>query len=153
MRAINGVVAFFLCGVVLTAWGGDKEDVAAAMNMWKENLAVGTAENPGKILSLYAKDAVLWGTISSTRRDTPEAIKDYFVNAYKKLPKLTVTFKDPYIRVYGKTAINTGYYTFSFVKEGETKMLPARYSFAYVKRGGKWSIVDHHSSGMPEPPK
>ena len=37
------------------------------------------------------------------------------------------------IRVYGDTAVNTGYYTFSYTKDGETKSIPARYSFTYVK--------------------
>ena len=146
------ILSIVLLGITGPAWAGDKEDVAAAMNMWKQDLAAGTPENPGKILSLYAKDGVLWGTISPTRRDTPEAIRDYFVNAYKKLPKLTVTFQDPYIRVYGNTAINTGYYTFSFMKDGKPTTLPARYSFVYVKQGGKWLIADHHSSAMPAPP-
>jgi uncharacterized protein (TIGR02246 family) len=146
------ILSLVLLGMTPTAWAGDKEDVAAAMNMWKETLAAGTTENPGKILSLYAKDGVLWGTISPTRRDNPEAIRAYFVNAYKALPKLTVTFQDPYIRIYGNTAINTGYYTFSFMKDGKPTTLPARYSFTYVKQGGKWSIVDHHSSAMPAPP-
>jgi hypothetical protein len=44
-------------------------------------------------------------------------------------------------------------YTFSYVKDGETKSLPARYSFTYVKRGEAWLIVDHHSSAMPSAPK
>jgi hypothetical protein len=57
------------------------------------------------------------------------------------------------IRVYGDTAVNTGYYTFSYVKDGETKSLPARYSFTYVKNGPQWLIVDHHSSAMPAVPK
>jgi hypothetical protein len=47
------------------------------------------------------------------------------------------------------TPVNTGYYTFSYVKDGETKSLPARYSFTYVKRGEAWLIVDHHSSAIP----
>ena len=51
--------------------------------------------------------------------------------------------------MYGNTAVNTGYYTFSYAKDGETKSLPARYSFTYVKNGERWRIVDHHSSAMP----
>jgi hypothetical protein len=39
------------------------------------------------------------------------------------------------IRVYGNAAVNTGYNTVSYVKDGETKSLPARYSFTYVKNG------------------
>lgn len=73
--------------------------------------------------------------------------------AFKVLPSLKVAFGDQVIRVYNDTAVNTGYYTFSFVKDGETKSLPARYSFTYVKRGDDWLIVDHHSSAMPSAPK
>ena len=152
-RAICVAAALWLCGTLATAQAGDKEDVLAAMEAWKENLAVGTTDDPSKILSLYAKDGILWGTISSKLRDNPALIKDYFVNAYKKLPKLTVEFIDPHVRVYGDTAINTGYYTFSYEKDGEMKSLPARYSFSLVKRDGKWLLVDHHSSGMPAPVK
>ena len=147
------VAAVLLCGIALPVWADDKEDVAAAMNMWRDYLAKGTTEDPGEILSLYAEDGVLWGTISSKRRDDPAAIRDYFVNAYKALPNLSVTFEDPYIRVYGDTAVNTGYYTFSYEKDGAMQSLPARYSFALVKRDGDWQIVDHHSSAMPQQPK
>ena len=147
------VAAVLLCGIALPVWADDKEDVAAAMDMWRDYLAKGTTEDPGEILSLYAEDGVLWGTISSKRRDDPAAIRDYFVNAYKALPNLAVTFEDPYIRVYGDTAVNTGYYTFSYEKDGAMQSLPARYSFALVKRDGDWQIVDHHSSAMPQQPK
>lgn len=147
---ICGIFSLLLICSITSVRAGDTEDVAAAMNMWKDNLAVGTAEDTSKILSLYAEDGILWGTISPKLRDTPEMITDYFVNAYQKLPKLTVVFKDPHIRVFGDTALNTGYYTFTYEKDGQMVTLPARYSFAYAKRDGKWLIVDHHSSGMPK---
>ncbi len=73
------------------------------------------------------------------------------MKAFVALPSHKVTFKDPFIRVYGSTAINTGYYTFSWVNEGQSKNLPARYSFTYVKRDGRWMIVDQHSSAVPDP--
>ncbi|HSD60279.1 MAG TPA: DUF4440 domain-containing protein, partial [Burkholderiales bacterium] len=110
-------------------------------------------DNPDVIVVLYDQEAVLWGTLSPKVRNTPELIRDYFVAAYKALPGHKVSFGEQLIRVYGDTAINTGYYTVSFVKDGETKLIPARYSFTYVKRGDKWLIVDHHSSAMPPPPK
>src|SRR5262249_37430599 len=69
------------------------------------------------------------------------------------LPKATVKFGDQLIRVYGNTAVNSGYYTFSYTKDGETKSIPARYSLTYVKDGNDWKIVDHHSSAVPAPPK
>jgi Domain of unknown function (DUF4440) len=54
---------------------------------------------------------------------------------------------------YGDTAVNTGYYTFAYLKDGEMKNFPARYSFTYVRNGDRWLIVDHHSSAVPSPPK
>jgi hypothetical protein len=96
---------------------------------------------------------VLWGTLSPTLRADRAALRDYFVGAFKALPKLKVTFGDQLIRVYGSTAINTGSYTFSFMRDGEPKTLPARYSFTLVKEGENWMIVDHHSSAMPSPPR
>jgi hypothetical protein len=45
-------------------------------------------------------------------------VKAYFVGAFQALPKATVKFGDQLIRVYGDTAVNTGYYTFSYTKDG-----------------------------------
>jgi hypothetical protein len=60
-------------------------------------------------VALYSKDAVLWGTLSSTVRSDPAGLKAYFVGAFQALPKLTVKFGEQFIRVYGDTAVNTGY--------------------------------------------
>jgi hypothetical protein len=122
---------------VQTASAGPQEDVAAAGQKWATVFA---ENNPDTMLPLYAKDAVLWGTLSPTIRSDPAAVKAYFVGAFQALPKATVKFGDQLIRVYGNTAVNSGYYTFSYTKDGETKSIPARYSFAYVKDGNDWKI-------------
>ena len=146
---LTGLIAsqFLMGGFALA---GPKEDVAAASMKWAGALG---ENDPDRVLPFYAKDAVLWGTISPTVRSNPAALREYFVNAFKALPGLKVAFGEQLIRVYGGTAVNTGYYTFSFVRDGESKTLPARYSFTYVKQGENWMIVDHHSSAMPQPPK
>src|SRR6266571_4846796 len=79
-------------GHASTAWAGDKEDVAAAAAKWA---AAFSAETPDRILALYDREAVLWGTLSPKRRDNPEAIRDYMVSAFKALP-------DRYSFVYAK---------------------------------------------------
>lgn len=134
------------------AFADDKADVTAAMGAWKDSLAAACGGGGvSKILPLYAEDGVLWGTISPTIRDERAELEDYFVNACQKLPKLTVEFNEPLIRVYGgDTAINSGVYTFTYNKDGQPTKLPARYSFTLVKRDAKWLIVDHHSSAMPK---
>jgi hypothetical protein len=148
---ISGILLVLSTGLsVQTATACPRDSVAAAMGKWVTVLA---ENNPDTILALYAKDAVLWGTLSPTVRSDPAALKEYFVGAFKALPKLTVKFGDQLIRVYGDTAVNTGYYTFSYTKDGETRSLPARYSITFVKDGNDCKIVDHHSSAMPSPPR
>ena len=152
LKAIRAGLALnvVLLSLATAASAGPREDVAAAAATWATALG---EDDPDKVLPLYSDDAVFWGTLSPTLRADRAALRDYFVAAFKVLPGLKVTFGDQMIRVYGTTAVNTGYYTFSYVKEGETKSLPARYSFTYVKNGDNWLIVDHHSSAMPPPPK
>jgi uncharacterized protein (TIGR02246 family) len=140
------MLTLILLSLAPAASAGPKEDVATASSSWAT--ALGT-DDPDKVLPFYSEDAVLWGTLSPTVRASRAALNDYFIGAFKVLPGLKVSFGDQLIRVYGRTAVNTGYYTFSYVKDGETKSVPARYSFTYVKSGDRWLIVDHHSSAMP----
>ncbi len=143
---LSVVLLLVVLGIAGAVWAGPKEEVAAATAQWATMFV---DENPDRILTLYAPDAVLWGTLSPTVRQGPAALREYFVAAFKVLPGHQVSFGEQLIRVYGKTAINSGYYTFSYVKDGETKSIPARYSFVYVKTDRGWLIVDHHSSAMP----
>jgi uncharacterized protein (TIGR02246 family) len=135
-------------GLVLApaAMAGPKEDVAAATAKWAQ---VFEQQNADKIATLYTKDGALWGTLSPTLRSGPEAIRAYFIGAFGAFPQVKVSFGDQLIRVYGDTAINTGYYTISYTTDGVVKSIPARYSFTFVKEGEEWLIADHHSSQVP----
>ena len=149
-KSAGFALSIVLLSPVTVASAGPKEDVAAATSTWA--VALGE-DDPDKVLPLYSDDAVFWGTLSPTVRADRAALRDYFVTAFKVFPGLKVAFGNQLIRVYGGTAVNTGYYTFSYVQNGEAKTLPARYSFTYVQSGDRWLIVDHHSSAMPSAPK
>jgi len=125
-----------------------KAEVMAATLAWEQAF---DGDDPEKVTTLYSDDAVLWGTLSPSARSGQDSLREYFVSAFKALPSRKIVFGYQLIRVYGNAAVNTGYYTFSWVKDGETKHLSARYSFTYVKSGERWLIVDHHSSAMPSP--
>jgi uncharacterized protein (TIGR02246 family) len=148
----SAAVSVLGCALFITslAAADPKDDVGAATMKWAQTLG---QNDPDKVVALYASDGVLWGTLSPTVRADRAALRDYFVTAFRVLPNLKVTFGQQLIRVYGQTAVNTGYYTFSYLKDGETKTLPARYSFTFVKNGDSWMVVDHHSSAMPAPPR
>jgi hypothetical protein len=94
----------------------------AALPNWARALG---EDGPDKVLPLYSEDAVLWGTLSSTVRADRAALRDYVVTAFKVLPSLKVTFGDQLIRIYDATAVNTRYYTFSYVSDGEPGPCPS----------------------------
>jgi uncharacterized protein (TIGR02246 family) len=126
--------------------GRDRQIIAEAMRDWENAFC---SETPESILALYADDACLWGTLSPVQRTDRESVRDYFDQAFIYQNR-KVVFNDVYIRCYGDTAVSSGSYTFSFLKEGETLTIPSRFSFAYVRHDGRWLIVEHHSSLMPE---
>ena len=92
-----------------------REGVMAAAAAWR---AAYDSRDPARITSQYAPDAVLWGTTAKTVAATPAAIADYFKSAASR-PNARVVFGEQHIRVYGEVAANTGYYTFSDVRDGK----------------------------------
>lgn len=142
-------LAFLLLAATPTS-ADDKANVEAAVEAWGKSVADGCKSDPHKITNLYAKDGVLWGTLSPSLRSDAAGIQSYFEEACSKLPKLTVAFKDHLVRVYGDTAVDSGTYVFSFEKDGAKAELPARYTFVLVRDGNSWKIVNHHSSAMPK---
>jgi uncharacterized protein (TIGR02246 family) len=143
MSRTTCAITIILAAFVTPVWAGPKEDILAATAKWADAIAT---NDPDAVSALYADDT--WGTLSPTLRSDHGAIRAYFVSAFAALPRLKVTFGG----VHDNTAVNTGYYTFAYVKDGEAKTLPARYSFTYVKDGTNWRIEDHHSSAVPPAP-
>ena len=139
---VTAVVMFSVPALVLA---GPKEDVAAATQVW---VAAYDSRDPARITALYDSEAVFWGTSAKTVSPSPGAIAEYFKDAGKR-PNARVTLGEQHIRVYGDVAVNTGYYTFSDVRDGQNVSNPARYTFVYRHHDGKWWIIDHHSSQVP----
>ena len=126
----------------------DQKMIAEAMRDWENAF---TLQTPDSILALYADDACLWGTLSPVQRTDRESVRDYFDQAFTYQDR-KVVFHDFHIRCYGDTAVSSGSYTFSFLREGTMLTIPSRFSFAYVRHDGRWLIVEHHSSLIPEGP-
>jgi hypothetical protein len=112
-----------------------------------------TTHDIERVVALYDSEAVLWGTRSPKLRDNSGTVRDYF-GILKTVPSsYKAVLGEQRIRIYGDMAINTGTYTFSEVRDGKEVLRPARYSFVYANRGGRWLIVDHHSSAVPAAPQ
>jgi uncharacterized protein (TIGR02246 family) len=121
------------------------EEVANLFGKWNEALQTGKAE---EVVKLYAPDAVLLPTVSNKVRHNHAEMEDYFRHflGYQPVGKIN----EQNIRIAGPVAINSGVYTFTVTKGGKRSDVRARYTFVYHRRGGRWLIVEHHSSAMPE---
>jgi len=122
-----------------------EQQIQQAFDAWLAAVSSGSSE---AVTKLYARDAILLPTLSPKVAATPEDRKAYF-DAFTSKPGLKGTVNEEHIRVFGHTAINSGLYTFTYLKDGATVEVPARFSFVYRKTPQGWLIVDHHSSKLP----
>jgi uncharacterized protein (TIGR02246 family) len=121
-------------------------DVVAATQSW---INAFNRKNAKDIVALYAPDAVFFGTSSPVLRDKPELVWDYF-KGVGDLGDFSIAMGEHRVQVFGEMAINTGYYTRTTTVDGKPVQNPARFTFVYQKRGGRWMIVEHHSSALPQ---
>ena len=140
--------ALIVLGIPVAAWAGANEDVAAATQAWVDGM---NSHSKERVVALYDQQAVLRGTRSPTLRDNQGTVADYFKILDTVPPSYKVVLNEQRIRVYGDIAINTGSYTFSETRDDKPVIRPARFSFVFLNRNGRWMIVDHHSSAAPTP--
>jgi hypothetical protein len=128
-----------------------KAGVVHALQRWIA--AMNTGQGPAPLVALYAPDAVLFATLNPVLLDTPEGVLGNFdgladrqkKKGYKAELGRFVT------HVFADAAVNTGYYTFSFLEDdGREVVKRYRFSFTYRRTGSEWLIVSHHSSPVPE---
>jgi uncharacterized protein (TIGR02246 family) len=123
-----------------------QQQIAGLFGQWNATLATG---DPQRVADLYAPDAVLLPTVSNQVRRTRAEIVDYFTKFLKSKPQGVI--EDEIVDVLdADTAVNTGVYEFTLTKDGKAQQVRARYTYVYELRDGKWLIVNHHSSAMPE---
>lgn len=123
----------------------DKAEVDDQIEVWKSAVESG---NVDAIMGLYDRSAVMISTFMQKPMTRRAQIKDYYKQVVKN-PDVHVEIEETHPRVYGAAAVNSGRYTLSYTQDGEPVSIPARFSFTYVQKDGKWIIVDHHSSRVP----
>ncbi len=111
---------------------------------WNDALKTG---DPDKVTACYAEDAVLLPTVSNVPRTNHAEIRDYFVHFLAKKPQGTINQRN--VKFGCNKITDAGIYTFRVVDGDQVMEVPARYTFVYENRNGKWLIVHHHSSKMP----
>ncbi|MFI6155177.1 SgcJ/EcaC family oxidoreductase [Kitasatospora sp. NPDC051170] len=153
--AVVAAVGTFTAGVGAAQAGDDRSrkgrpserEIAALFDQWNAALQSGDAE---EVADRYAPDAVLLPTASPVIRTDRAGIVDYFEHFQQKKPRGEKVRSVIHV-LDADSAVDAGLYRFYLTdpKTGVTKPVEARYSYEYEKRGGKWLIINHHSSVIP----
>jgi hypothetical protein len=144
MKLVHKIIfAMFLFSTPVFA--ADTPKVEDAIKGWK---AAVESRNIDKIVSFYDKKAIMFPAFAIKPLTTRAQLTEY----YKKVtanPDVKVEITETHPRQFGNVALNSGLYTLSYTQEGESIVIPSRFSFTYILKDGKWVIVDHHSSKVP----
>jgi hypothetical protein len=98
------------------------------------------------IALLYAKNAVLFPIDSDTPRTNYNSIKEYFDSFLLQKPQVEIL--ESFVTLGDGWCSDVGVYECTMGADGS--QMKGRYSFFYVFGEGKWRIIHHHSSFMPE---
>ena len=123
-----------------------EQQVLKLFDEW--NAAVQSGE-PERVVALYAPDAMLLPTVSNQIRRNHGEMLDYFKDFLTLGPAAELIEYNA--REFGDLLIHSGVYAFGFARpmNGITRVT-ARFTFVYERRDGRWLIIEHHSSRMPE---
>ncbi|MFB7614657.1 SgcJ/EcaC family oxidoreductase [Kitasatospora sp. NPDC056181] len=153
--AAVAAVGTFTAGVGVAQAGDEQSrrgkvterEIAGLFDQWNAALQTG---DPEKVADRYAQDAVLLPTASPKIRTNHAEIADYFEHFLQKKPR-GEKIRSVINILDANSAVDAGLYRFHLTDPatGATKAVEARYTYEYEKRGGKWLIVNHHSSVLP----
>ncbi|MBI3625143.1 MAG: DUF3225 domain-containing protein [Candidatus Rokubacteria bacterium] len=150
MKRFTAVVfLLLLVQMAQGAWAGPHEEVAQAA---RERAAAFREGNAEAVSAFYAEDAHYFFSGTPFRVEGREAIRAYFVRWFEDFPTRRVVARHSVTRVYGTTAVITGYRELTLVdRTGQAKTNFGWFSHTWVKLGEKWLVVQHDASLLPVP--
>lgn len=121
--------------------------LAAARKVLMDWAEAVSARDLEAVLALYSDDAILVPTMADDICGHDTERRAYFETFLAK-PGLRCridTLRKRIGHTLG-TVVAGGHYTFTFERDGEPRIVPARYLFTFEEAGGVWRITGHHSS-------
>jgi uncharacterized protein (TIGR02246 family) len=149
-RKVRGLHPWLACLLLVFACRGVASNPADdAMQVIQKWAAAFSQSNVDAIVSLYAPDALFFGTGSKTLVSTPEQIRSYFSGLQKDKPRGAQLLEHSVRVVSDDVVIVTGMDRVSGTKDGSVYHAQGRVSFVLEKRGSTWQIVHFHRSAVP----
>lgn len=108
------------------------------------------ASDVDTIVSLYAPDALFFGTGSKALVTTPEGVRSYFeVGLNRDKPRKAELLEHSVQVVSPDVVVVTGKDRVSGTRDGAVYRAEGRVSFVLQKRGDTWLIAHFHRSALP----
>jgi uncharacterized protein (TIGR02246 family) len=121
-----------------------------AMQVVQQWATAFSESNVDAIVSLYAPDALFFGTGSQTLVTEPADIRSYFEAALQRDQPRGAELLEHSVRVVSDdVVIVTGMDRVSGTRDGSVYANDGRVSFVLEKRGDSWQIVHFHRSAVP----
>ena len=146
LRTFATLLLCLCCAPVLA---GPKEDALAA---YQRFFAAFTNDNQDQIATLFAADALFYGTSSAELVTTPEGVKRYFANALNSARgnvKAT-PFEQTALVLSDSVVLVSGKWQSERTLDGKmTTAGPLRNTVVMQRRGDRWLIAQFHNSSTP----
>jgi uncharacterized protein (TIGR02246 family) len=145
---LSGCVFAVLVLFAPVAGAGPAEEVAEVSRPRLQYLKEGNAE---AYSAAYADNAVFHSSFSPFRIEGKEAIRAYFTELFRLYPKRETFIRHPMTRVYNDNlVISDSYAVLNWTEEeGDIETYNTRVSVVWCKVGGRWQIVEQHTSRLP----
>jgi len=140
-------LAFAMC-LSTFAMAGPQEDGQA---VFEKFLGDFTAANPDAIAAHFTPDALFWGTNSRDLISGTHSIRQYFSDAFKRLPgaKATPVGRVSALMIADNVMAVSGVWQIERTVEGKAVSTQSRNSVTLVKRDGRWLIASFANSPRP----
>lgn len=150
-RLIATLSTLILVGIAAEAWAGPVEEVAQISGPRLQALQDG---NVDAYVAAYADNAVFHSSLFPFRMEGKEAIRTYFSELFQLYPKRRVLQGQPIARAYNDDLVIRNAYSVLYLtdQKGQVMTYATRSSVTWTKIGGRWQIVDQHSSRLPVAP-
>ena len=142
-----------LISVVLAAevWAGPVEEVAQIAGPRLKAFHEGDLD---AFTAAFADNAVVNASSSAFRIEGKEAIRAYFTEFFQMFPRRRFLVRQPAMRAYNEDlVISNSYGAMNLTdKQGKLTAFHVRSVVVWSKLGGRWQIVDTHTSRLPVAP-
>ena len=150
-QPIIAFLAVIIAGFAAEPWAGSVEEVLQIAGPRVQALEQG---NVDAYVAAYADNAVFQSSLTAFRIEGKEAIRTYFTELFQLYPKRRVLPRQPTVRAYNDDVVIQNGYSVLYLtnQNGQVSTYHTRSSVTWVKTGGRWQIVDQHTSRLPVPP-